>query len=576
MAEVASAGPDEPAGAAGPVLDTTDGRRPATVVVELARADGTPAVLAVRGSMVSWDGAENQLLVIEDLTQQTATERRLIAVDARSRLQQAVVESSEDAILTKTLDGVITGWNPAAEQLYGYPAGEAIGARLDIIVPPERRAEFAGVLARIRRGESVRHLETTRQRKDGRVLPVSLTVSPVRDEHGVVVGASTISRDLGTVRQADRLLRAVVEWSPVGLVLVAEDGRIELINTATEAIFGYRPGELTGRSIETLVPSGLRERHVGLRDGYLAQPSARAMGAGRDLLGVRADGSSVPVEVGLTPVQLSGHQLVAAVVTDITTRVRERELAERRAQELERSNDDLSRFAYIASHDLQAPLRAVVNYSELLAELYKGRLDAQADRYLRYTVEGGRRMQRLVTDLLTYSRVDRQPMPSARVSSAAVLRRVLAELAGEISRCDGQVSAGDLPVVAVDETQLGQIFANLISNALKFRAADRPPRVTVDARRAELGVVFSVADNGIGIPADQQAEVFEMFRRLHAQSDYPGSGIGLSIVARAVQRYGGRIWVESWPGTGSTFHFVLPDRMPVPAPEPVPEPVPAG
>jgi light-regulated signal transduction histidine kinase (bacteriophytochrome) len=226
-------------------------------------------------------------------------------------------------------------------------------------------------------------------------------------------------------------------------------------------------------------------------------------------------------------------------------------------EELARSNQDLEQFAYVASHDLQEPLRMVATYTQLLAERYRGKLDADADKYIHYAVDGALRMQKLVQDLLAFSRVGRQDFALESTDCDAVLQTALTNLEAAIQESGAVVERAQLPVVVADSSQLVQVFQNLIGNAIKFRGSE-PPLIRVSAKAQAKSWLFSVADNGIGIAAEHRENVFVIFRRLHTHSEYPGSGIGLSICKKIIEQHGGRIWVDSEPGRGSIFQFTLP------------------
>jgi signal transduction histidine kinase len=235
----------------------------------------------------------------------------------------------------------------------------------------------------------------------------------------------------------------------------------------------------------------------------------------------------------------------------------------RKVDELARSNADLEQFAYVASHDLQEPLRMVTAYTQLLAERYRGKLDENADKYIGYASEGAQRMQVLIQDLLAFSRVGRNGFTYASVDCNGVLEEVLKTLAPAIQECGAIVTYAELPAVWADRTQVAQIFQNLIGNAIKFRGKE-PPVISVQAEKADQRWLFRVSDNGIGIAPEYAQNIFVVFQRLHARSEYPGNGIGLSICKKIVERYGGRIWVESQSGSGSTFKFTLPAQDPDP------------
>jgi light-regulated signal transduction histidine kinase (bacteriophytochrome) len=232
-------------------------------------------------------------------------------------------------------------------------------------------------------------------------------------------------------------------------------------------------------------------------------------------------------------------------------------LAER-AVELARSNQDLEQFAYVASHDLQAPLRMVASYVQLLAKRYQGKLDADADTYIRFAVQGAIRMQALIQDLLAYARVGMRERHHESVDASAVLDTVLATFQLTTEETGAMITRGDLPVVIMDSAHLSQVFQNLLSNALKFRG-HKPPRIHASARRGEQEWIFSIRDEGIGMDARHADRIFALFQRLHTAEEYPGTGIGLAICKKIVERHGGRIWVESELGRGAAFSFTIPD-----------------
>ncbi|MGC2260391.1 MAG: ATP-binding protein [Candidatus Sulfotelmatobacter sp.] len=229
----------------------------------------------------------------------------------------------------------------------------------------------------------------------------------------------------------------------------------------------------------------------------------------------------------------------------------------RKVEELARSNADLEQFAYIASHDLQEPLRMVTAYTQLLAERYRGKLDAEADKFIGYASEGAMRMQVLIQDLLAFSRVGRAESSDANIDCNGVMEEVLQTLSAAVQESGAVISYSQLPQIQGDRTQLGQVFQNLIANAIKFRG-NEPPRISVLAENKDDQWWFEVSDNGIGIPPENAGHVFEVFYRLHARSEYPGNGIGLAICKKIIERCGGRIWVESQSGSGSHFKFTLP------------------
>lgn len=363
--------------------------------------------------------------------------------------------------------------------------------------------------------------------------------------------------------QASRLLheaqarfRAAVESAPTAMVMADSAGTIVLCNVQAQRMFGFGEEEMLGLDVDNLLPEGLRAQHAALRREYLKAPAARPMGKSHDLYARRKDGSEFPVEIGLGPVRIDHALFVLATIADITERKRHIDALGKSNEALERSNIELQRFAYVASHDLQTPLRTVAGFVELLHVRYADKLDAQAKDWIGRIVDAIARMQTLIRELLNYSRVDVQAQPLQPVALRGVFDDVVSLLAATISETGAAVSCDELPVVMGDRSQLVQLLLNLVGNAIKYHGAE-PPRVHVGARCQGREWTIVVQDNGIGIAAQYQQQIFEIFQRLHDSREYPGTGIGLAVCRRIVYRHGGRIWVESEPGRGSAFFFTL-------------------
>jgi PAS domain S-box-containing protein len=363
---------------------------------------------------------------------------------------------------------------------------------------------------------------------------------------------------------AETMFRGLLESAPDAIIIVDRAGRIALVNRQVEHLFGYDRAELLGQLVEVLVPERLWHGHVRQREGYYSDLRTRPMGAGLALYGRRKDGSEFPAEISLSPMDAQGEILVTTIIRDVSDRQRtEAQLKEtaarlaQQAEELARSNAELQQFAYVASHDLQEPLRMVASYTQLLGRRYKGRLDADADDFIAYAVDGATRMQQLINDLLAYSRVGTHGQELVPTDCTDVFERVVADLGAAIAESGAVVTRDALPSVLGDPRQLGQLFQNLIANAIKFHG-DEPARVHVTAEREGAMWRFAVRDEGIGIAPEYVDRIFVIFQRLHTQAEYPGTGIGLAICKRIAERHGGRIWVESQPGRGTTFYFTLP------------------
>jgi PAS domain S-box-containing protein len=355
----------------------------------------------------------------------------------------------------------------------------------------------------------------------------------------------------------ENMFSGLLESAPDPIVIIDGSGSIRIANRQTEIAFGYTRDELLGQPVEILMPHRFQSAHVSHRAGYQANPRTRPMGTGLELYGRRKDGSEFPVEISLSPMQSEHETLIISIIRDISWRKQVETQLRAAAAELERSNAELEQFAYVASHDLQEPLRMVASYTQLLGRRYKGKLDQDADEFIGFAVDGARRMQELINDLLTYSRAGSRPLELQTVDTGKVVDRVVSDLEGAIWDSGGSVTHDDLPSIEADPTQVQQLFQNLIANGIKFRRPDVPPVVHVSARLANGTWLFSVRDNGIGIEAQYLDRIFALFQRLHSRHEYPGTGIGLAICKRIVERHGGTLQVTSEVGSGTLFDFTL-------------------
>jgi PAS domain S-box-containing protein len=341
------------------------------------------------------------------------------------------------------------------------------------------------------------------------------------------------------------------------MVITNQQGEIVLVNAQTETLFGYQREELFGQHVEILLPERFRSQHRGYRVGYFTNPSTRPMGETMELYGQHKDGHAFPVEISLSPLRTAEGLLVSSAIRDITERRRAEEALQRTTTELARSNAELAQFASVVSHDLQEPLRTVAGFVQLLAQHYTGQLDAKADEFIAFTVDGVKRMQMLIQDLLEYSRVGTRGESSQPIDCVAVLQRVLASLASTIHETHARVTHDPLPIVHGEAAQLTRLLQNLIGNALKYRS-ERAPHVHISAQPQGQVWLFAVQDNGIGFDPHYAERIFGIFQRLHTRENYPGTGIGLAICRKIVEYHGGRIWAEGRPGEGATFYFTLP------------------
>jgi two-component system, cell cycle sensor histidine kinase and response regulator CckA len=480
--------------------------------------------------------------IVRDITE------RQQAYASRSWLA-AVVESSEDAIIGKTREGVITSWNPAAEKMFGYTAAEAIGRSITMLIPEERRPEEDELLARIRRGDRVESFETVRVAKDGRRLTIALTVSPVMTPAGRIIGASKIARDITERRRSEMQAAAILEAASEGILVVDQNGSIVSVNGRIEAMFGCSREELLGAPVEVLLPERLRSGHGGHRATYFLDPHVRPMGRGRDLLARRRDGREFPVEISLSYVQTENGVRGLAFVTDITQR-QAVELAARQAERL----SAVGRMAAGIAHEVNNPIGVLTSRIELmLLEAEGNKLPAETVEDLRVLHRQTMRVATIAKTLLSFSR------PSAPdrnlVDLNEVVGAVLLLVQKEYARHAVHVVPDlqeNLPRVLGHANALEQVLLNLMTNAAQ--AMTTGGQVTVGTGVHGDRVRLVVADNGPGIDPENVANIFEPFFTTKAS----GTGLGLSVAHDIIKDHNGTIDVQSTPEHGTRFILSFP------------------
>ena len=495
----------------------------------------------------------------------------------------AFFEAASQGILGVMGDGRITMVNRRTEELFGYSRTELLGQDLEILLPHRFRAAHVGHRNRYFAEPRLRAMgagmELAGRRKDGSEFPIEIGLSYVNTPEGTKAyglvsdiserkkAADDLARVNNELRRAnaelvssqDRL-RSYFEAASQAILGVSGDGRISLVNRRTEEMFGYTREELLGQELEILLPDRFHKVHVSHRDGYFSEPRVRAMGAGMDLAGRHKDGTEFPIEIGLGHANTPEGPLAFGMVSDISERKKTADQLQRVNEELRRSNKEIEQFAHVASHDLQEPLRMVTSYLQLIERRYADRLDAKGKEFIGFAVDGARRMKALIKDLLELSRAGTHNTKFQEVDGGPILAHALNNLKTAIDESGAAITNDPLPGFVGDPVLLIQVFQNLIANAIKFQK-HTPPRVHVSAQRQGAEWIFSIRDNGIGIEPQHLDRIFRIFERLHSTEEYAGSGIGLAITQKIVERHGGKIWVESQPGTGSTFHFSICAQM---------------
>ena len=474
----------------------------------------------------------------------------------------AIIESTDDGIISKSLDGVIQSWNPAAERIFGYTADEAIGLNVTALIPEDRLHEEELILAKVRRGNKVETFETRRLRKNGTLVDVAVTISPIRDDVGAIVGASTIIRDI-----SDRLaieahrarLAAIVESSDDAIVSKNLNGVVQSWNSGAERVFGYMAEEIVGKPINVILPPDRLDEEVRI----LARLRRGDRVDHFETVRRRKDGRLIDVSVTISPIRDAHGKVIGAskVARDISekkvleaTMARLREELEQRVQErtaaLEAANKEMEAFTYSIAHDLRAPLRAIASTSAMIKEDHGTILPVEAITLLNRQMGAAKRLAQLVDDLLQYSRLGRSPLQIATLDLTQLAREVVAEMEETQPNCTFDVQEG--LTIQGDRVLMKLLLQNLIDNACKFS----PDGGLVEV--GERGSSFYVRDHGRGFDMAYADKIFLPFERLVNNDEVEGTGIGLAHVKRIIERHGGSIWVHSVIGEGTTFFFTLP------------------
>jgi PAS domain S-box-containing protein len=545
-----------------------EGRAAYAVEYRMLRKDGAVRWWSARGAVARGPDGTNDRWVgtITDITDRKLAEMAL-------SLLAATVESSEDAIIAKDLNGIVVSWNPGAERLLGYRADEMIGSSIERIVPPDRRTEESRVLDHVRRGDRVKHFDTVRMRRDGSLVDVSLAVSPVKNTDGRVVGSSKVMRDITERKRAEEALRTsqerlLLSQRAAGLGNFSWDIERNVNEWSDEImeLYGLPPGGFGGKHEswrERIFPDDLAAADAAI-ERSLVDGDFKV-----DFRIVRPDGGirwlHSRAKVFFSP---DGRPLrMVGVNMDITDRKRAEEevrklnaeLEERvvqRTAQIEAANKELEAFSYSVSHDLRSPLRAIDGFSRILLSDHAEQLDAEGKRLLGVVRTNTRQMGQLIDDLLAFSRVGRQSMARTAVDMAS-----LAKAASDDQRVAGEavsITVGPLPPADADPSLMRQVWVNLISNALKFSRPRAEGVIAVEGRTEQDRVVYSVKDNGVGFDMAYANKLFGVFQRLHASAEFEGTGVGLALVQRIVHRHGGEVWAEGKVGEGATFSFSLP------------------
>jgi PAS domain S-box-containing protein len=547
------------------------------------------------GGILVRDAAGRPSMAVVTMTD--ITERKRVD-EVRAQLA-AIVESSDDAIISKTIKGVITSWNRGAEKLFGYTEQEAMGQPMQMLFPPDRRSEEGEILARIGRGESMDHFETVRVRKDGKRIDVSMTISPILDQEDRVIGVSQIVRDI-TETKLERVrlqFRALFEALPGLYLVLTPELKIVAVSDAYLKATMTKREEILGRGLFDMFPdnprdhaatgvSNLRASLDRVRQNMVSDTMAIQRYDVRRPDGVFEERYWSPVN---SPVLGPDRRVEYIIhrVEDVTEFVRNKQqppigesgLRARMEQmeaeifrssqavqlanhQLQATNAELESFSYSVSHDLRAPLRHIDGFAELLRKQTESVLDEKGRHYIKTISESAKRMGQLIDELLVFSRMGRAELHVAELDQNALIADVIRE-GGFKKNAAIEWRIAALPPVRADPILLRQVWFNLIDNAVKYSGKSPSPRVEIGWRHdsAANEEEFFVRDNGAGFDMQYAAKLFGVFQRLHSATEFEGTGIGLANVRRIVQRHGGRAWAEGRVGEGAVFYFSLPVVM---------------
>jgi PAS domain S-box-containing protein len=526
---------------------------------------------------------------LRDVTERTHAE-------VTSRLLSSIVEYSNDAIISKTLDGIVLSWNKGAERVYGYTSAEIVGQPMSLLVPPNHPNEFPALMERVRLGETIEHYETERIKKDEQHIVVSLTVSPILDAANKIAGASVVARDITVQKRAERAVQLSEErYRALALVTsqivwtTNPEGEVVEDISTLRAFTGLSAQEMRGSGWMEAVHPEDRERTAhswarSVRDQSFYDSEYRMRRRDGEYRWMAVRGVPVLEEKGLV-------REWVGTCADITERKQaeeeirrlnqdlERRVAERTAQ-YEATNQELEAFAYSVSHDLRAPLRAIDGFSRILLEEHGPNLAKEARHYLDVVQTNAVQMGELIDHLLAFSRLSRQPLRRVTVDLGVIVRQALDQLAVDPEGREVELVIGQLPGCEADPALLKQVFVNLLSNALKYTKPRNPARIEVgvlardEAEPAQADTaVYYVRDNGVGFNMRYVEKLFGVFQRLHRAEEFEGTGVGLAIVQRIISRHGGRIWADAVVDRGATFYFTLAGAEVAPAQGPTPWPV---
>lgn len=473
--------------------------------------------------------------------------------------------SATDAMLIVDRGGQIILTNPPIERLFGYASAELVGQSLELLMPERFRKAHEGQRTQFFANPHSRPmgigLELHGRKRSGEEFPIEVSLSPLKTDRGLSLVMATI-HDITTRKHAEEALlesearmRAIVDTAVDAIITIDETGIIERVNPRAESLFGYPSAEMIGKNVSMLMPAPYHEQHDAYLAHYHQTGEKRIIGTGREVIGLRKDGATFPMDLAVAEMRLGQRRMFTGIVRDITERKHAEEQRLQLLQEISSANEELTNFAYVVSHDLKAPLRGIGSLADWLSTDYSDKFDDEGREHMRLLISRVHRMSALIDGILQYSRVGRVKETSVAVDLDVLVREVIDLLSPPAAI---QISIEDtLPTVIGERTRIQQVFQNLISNAIKYM---NKPTGQIHISCAAKGNKwrFSVADNGMGIEERHFERIFQLFQTLAPRDRIESTGVGLALVKKILEMYGGEVWVESKVGIGSTFFFTLP------------------
>ncbi len=469
----------------------------------------------------------------------------------------AVVQNSDDAIISLTLDGTINSWNKAARKMYGFTEAEVMGKHISILIGSEKITEEESILARIKEGRKVHHFETVRISKDGREIPVSLTISPIKDKEGKIIGASKIARDITLHKQASEKLAwlaAIVDSSTDAIVSKTLEGIIISWNTAARRMFGYTEKEAIGKHISMIIPAGrINEENIiisKIRNGDQIKHF--------ETVRIAKDGRKVNISLTVSPIRGQKGKIVGAskIIRDITEQIKTSEKLKLYSKQLEQMNSYKDNFIGMASHELKTPLASINGYLQILERSIEG---AQNKLFVKKAITQVAKLAALVSDLLDISKIQsgKLSLNCVKFDFNELLEEVTETIQQTTSSHVFELQIGSSVKINADRHRLEQVLINLLTNSTKY--SPDAEKVIIKSAIKDNCVRVSVQDFGIGIPREEHDKIFSRFYRVEEPAHtFSGLGLGLYIANEIISMHKGKLWVESAPQRGSTFFFEIP------------------